>query len=145
MTDPIELECRIAATPARVFAAWREPRDLERWAWGSLGNDCRAEVDFRVGGAFAISTRRADGSRWAMLGEYTAIEPDRRLAHTLRWDAPMGYGPVDERITVELTGDGPVTVVRFRHEGDLGAGARVGHVQGWGNVLDTLQKLVESA
>jgi len=145
MIEPIELERRIAATPARVFAAWREPRDLERWVWGSIGKDCRAEVDFRVGGAFAISTLRDDGARWTMHGEYTQIEPDRRVAHTLRWDAPMGYGPVEERIGVELIEDGPFTVVRFRHEGDFGAGARAGHVEGWGNVLDSLRAWVEPA
>ena len=80
-----------------------------------------------------------------MLGEYTEIEPDRRVAHTLRRDAPMGYGPVVERVTVELTEGGPVTIVRFRHEGDLGVGARTGHVEGRGNVLDSLARLVESA
>ena len=36
----------------RVFRAWSVPRDLQQWAWGSLGNDVTAEVDLRVGGAF---------------------------------------------------------------------------------------------
>jgi len=96
-----------------------EPIELERRAWGSLGNDCRAEADFRVGGAFAISTLRDDGARWAMRGEYTAIEPGRRVAHTPRWDAPMGCGPGDERVGVEL-------------------------IEGRGNVLDVLRALLES-
>ena len=72
------------------------------------------------------------------------IEFGRRVAHTLHLGAPMGYDPVDERIEIDLLEDGPVTVVRFRHDGDFGAGARAGHVEGWGNVLGTLQKLVES-
>jgi len=55
-----------------------------------------------------------------MRGEYTAIEPGRRVAHMLRWDAPMGYGPGDERVGVEL-------------------------VEGRGNVLDVLRALLESA
>jgi hypothetical protein len=54
----------------------------------------------------------------------------------------MGYGPVDECVTIELSADGPATLVRFRHEGDFGAGARAGHVEGWGNVLDTLARVV---
>jgi hypothetical protein len=57
----------------------------------------------------------------------------------------MGYGPVDEHVTVELIDNGPVTIVRFRHEGDFGVGPRTGHVRGWGNVLDSLARVVESA
>jgi uncharacterized protein YndB with AHSA1/START domain len=143
LTEPIELERRMRAPAARVWSALHEPADLARWAWGSLGREVRAEVDFRVGGAFTISTLRGDGARWAMLGEYMAIEPGSLVAHTLRWDAPMGYGPVDERVAIELAADGAATVVRFRHEGDFGDGARAEHVEGWGNVLDMLTRVVE--
>jgi len=135
---------RMRAPLARVFRAWREPRDLERWAWGSLGADCRAEADFRVGGALVVSTARPDGARWSFSGEYVEIVPEKKIVHTLRWQAPMGYEPVDERISVRFATDGDATSVLFRHRGDLSEESLREHGRGWNDVLDALQRLVES-
>src|SRR5947207_9591506 len=60
----VRLEREFQAPVERVFHAWKEPRELERWAWGSLGSDLRATVDFSVGGRFAVSSSRPDGGRW---------------------------------------------------------------------------------
>lgn len=140
----IDVEIRIAATPERVFRAWSEPRELERWAWGSLGSNCRASVDFRVGGRFLVSTDRPDGRRWAFSGLYTEIVQLQRLAHTVEWDAPMGYGPVEEHVAVEFVAADGATLVRFRHTGDFSAEAKRVHAEGWGNVLETLKGCLES-
>jgi uncharacterized protein YndB with AHSA1/START domain len=114
----------------RVFRAWGDPRDLEQWAWGTIGKDVRADVDFREGGEFTISTTQANGTRAAFSGTYTEVQPNQRLAHTLTWDAPMGYEPVDEKVIVEfIGGDGETTVV-FRHEGEFSARAREEHMEG---------------
>jgi methylmalonyl-CoA/ethylmalonyl-CoA epimerase len=134
---------RVRAPVRRVFQAWKDPRDLERWAWGSVGVNCRAEVDFRVGGKLLVSTARPDGERWSFSGEYLEIIPNRRIVHSLAWQAPMGYDPVDERISVRLSDDGGDTVVQFRHRGELGEAEFAEHGRGWADVLDALQRLVE--
>jgi uncharacterized protein YndB with AHSA1/START domain len=127
----------------RVFRAWSEPDDLARWAWGSIGQEVVAEVDFRVGGSFAISTAQPEGERWSFSGEYTEIAPGERIAHTLHWDAPMGYTSTAERVTVEFSPMGGRTLVVFRHAGVPGAAARKGHEKGWANTFDTLAALLE--
>jgi uncharacterized protein YndB with AHSA1/START domain len=135
----IRLERSFSRPVEQVFDAFREPRTLARWAWGSLGADTEATVDFRQGGTFEVSTAHRDGTRWAMRGTYTEIVPNRRIAHTLSWNAPMGYGPVDERIVVDFAEAPGGSAIVFCHEGAFDARARDGHVKGWGNVLETLE------
>jgi uncharacterized protein YndB with AHSA1/START domain len=141
-SDLIRLEREFAASVDRVFRAWSDPSDLQRWAWGDLGVDVKATVDFRVGGGFLISTARSDGSRWAFSGTYTELQPNRRLAHTLRWDAPMGYTSDDERVVVEFLDRDGRTIVVFQHEG-VPSEAREGHIEGWANCFDALARVIE--
>jgi uncharacterized protein YndB with AHSA1/START domain len=140
----ILLERLIHAPVSRVFRAWTDPRDLDRFAWGSIGRDVRAQVDRRVGGAFVISTAAKDGARWSFVGAYVDIVPKKRIAHTLAWDAPMGYPPADENVAVEFVAAGRNTKVVFHHEGKFSAAARDEHKRGWADVLDTLKRFLES-
>jgi len=130
----------LAAPRARVFRAWQDPRDLEHWAWGSLGDEVRAQVDFQVGGAFRVETLRPDGSTWAFSGSYIEIDAPARLAHSLAWEAPMGYGPAPERIVVELSETAEGTRLVFTHEGDFSEAARREHLRGWESCLDALAR-----
>ncbi|MCA9243673.1 MAG: SRPBCC domain-containing protein [Phycisphaerales bacterium] len=142
MTDERTLsvvETRVFPAPVeRVWGAWTEPRMLERWIWGSIGRDERAEVDARLGGAFRVSTRNADGATFAMRGEFVAFEPHRKLVCTLAWDAPMGYPPSPERLIVELAPVAGGTELRFEHAGIPNAAARDEHARGWADVFQRL-------
>ena len=132
-----------AAPVERVFGAWHNAPDLERWAWGSLGNDARAESDFRVGGAYAVSTLGNDGNRWSFAGTFTTIEPNRRIEQTLVWDAPMGYPPEVEYMTAEFAADADGTTVTFDHRGNLSEASLAEHARGWRNAFATLRKHLE--
>jgi uncharacterized protein YndB with AHSA1/START domain len=138
----IEIERRFAASPARLFRAWVEPNELERWAWGSLGSEVHASVDLRVGGEFRIATTRPDGVEWAFSGRYAEIDPNRALSYTLHWDAPMGYVSAGEHATVRFAEDAGGTRVTFTHRG-VPAGAREGHVSGWSNTFDALERVLD--
>jgi uncharacterized protein YndB with AHSA1/START domain len=138
----ITLTPRFSASLDRVYRAFVTPADLEQWSWGSIGVDCIADVDVRVGGAMRISTRREGDSRWTMAGTYLDVVPNKKLVHTLQWDAPMGYESDDERVTIEFSEENGQTVVNFTHTGVPTAEARTGHVEGWGNCFETLEKLL---
>lgn len=140
--DTIQLSRTFSAPVPQVFAAWSDPLLLARWAWGSVGVDARAEVDFRVGGGFRVTTARPDGARWAYIGAYTAIEPLRRIEHDVRWDAPMGYDSDHERVTVEFHADPAGTRVVFTHSGVPGESARAEHARGWADTFDALARLL---
>lgn len=141
--DPLNLTRVFAAPPERLYRAWTEPRDLERWAWGSIGKSVQASVDAKVGGAYEIVTARPDGASWRFFGEFVEIEPDRRLVYTLHWDAPMGYPAREERIVVEFSPIAEGTKVTFRHHELPDERSAKGHVEGWENTFDCLAALLE--
>jgi len=135
------LERKVAAPIADVFRAFSDPREFEKWCWGSIGRDVKAEIDFRKGGRLSASTDTRDRKRWTFAGAYGDVQPNRRIVHTLSWDAPMGYDDADEVVTIEFTprDDGGTTIL-FRHEGNFSAAARDEHGRGWTNVFNTLEK-----
>jgi uncharacterized protein YndB with AHSA1/START domain len=141
--EALRLEHRFNARPERVFAAWVTPADLERWAWGSLGVHLHAAVDLRPGGRFRISTTRPDGTSWAFSGSYSEVVPNTRLAHSLTWEAPMGYESPGESILVEFSERDGGTLVVFTHTGVPNADARAEHARGWADCFKSLAKLVE--
>ena len=48
--EALRLARLVPASPERVFRAWTEQAELERW-WGPAGVRCRsASIDLRVGG-----------------------------------------------------------------------------------------------
>ncbi len=126
------------APAARVFEAWTNPRLLERWIWGSLGREERAEVDPRVGGQYRVTTKAKDGQAFALFGEYLRIEPGKRIVCSLGWDAPMGYDPAPEQLTIELTPIDGGTEVRFEHAGIPLEAAQAEHERGWRDVFARL-------
>ena len=138
----IRMEREFEAPVERVYRAWCAPADLEQWAWGSIGQDVAATVDLRPGGGFRISTARPDGTEWAFSGSYIEVVPNRRLVHTLEWEAPMGY-EAEEQVTVEFNDQGGKTAVMFIHDGVPDDRSREGHIEGWGDTFDMLGRLLE--
>jgi uncharacterized protein YndB with AHSA1/START domain len=124
----------IRAPAERVFAAWTEPAQLQRW-WGPAGVVCTgAEVDLRVGGRYRIGNRLPDGSQIWISGEFEQVVPPHRLVYTWRTedDAPA------ERVTVRFESRDGATEVIVVHERIATAPLRDGHQQGWQGCLDGL-------
>ncbi|MFN0184923.1 MAG: SRPBCC domain-containing protein [Aquabacterium sp.] len=67
----------IAATPAEVFAAMRDPRRVERW-WGPDGFTNTIELfEFRDGGRWLLTMQGPDGQRYPNESRFTRIVPDQ--------------------------------------------------------------------
>lgn len=140
----LTLTRRIAAPPARVFAAWTEPRLIARW-WQPkdlLEDGLQAEVDLRVGGRYRIVMHATDGETLDVGGEYREIEPGRRLVFTWAWHS------TPERVSlveVRLDADGAGTLLTLTHERFFDAQARDRHVDGWTTTLARLAVLFDPA
>jgi uncharacterized protein YndB with AHSA1/START domain len=142
----IRIEHHFDVPVERLFRAWCDPGELAAWAWGSLGDGTSADVDFRIGGSFRVATRRPDGDTWSFTGSYTDIQPDRRISHTLAWQAPMGYDAADEHVEVDFRSDGAAgSVIEFVHSGVPDSLSADGHSRGWANVLETLDEYLKKA
>jgi len=131
MSRTIELTRTTEASPERVFRAWTDADELNRW-WTTT-----AESDARTGGAFAYGFEFEDVSRdHIYTGAYHEVAPGERVSYP--WQAGVGETTVDVRL--EPAGDG--TKVTLLHSG-WGAGAEAEeavelHEQGWRFFLDNL-------
>lgn len=126
----------IRASPERLFAAWTDPRELQRW-WGPPGiTAVDIELDLRVGGAYRIGNRAGDGSVVWIEGTFESITPPSELIYTWR------IGPKQpERVTVRFKPATEGTEVIVVHE-RVPEEDRVPHEQGWHGCLDGLANLL---
>lgn len=85
----------IAASPARLYAAWTEPDLMRRW-FASV-----VDADVRVGGRYGIEVHEADGTVNRFTGEYLELEPDERLAFTFTHHSQTPADRIsDETVTI---------------------------------------------
>ena len=131
----------------RVFRAWTEAAQLDQWFAPGPGRTVKSSLDVRVGGAYRIEMRHADGQVYVAMGTYREIEPPQRLVFT--WDAEGAMEPVkDTLVTVEFfeAGDaGEKTQVTLTHQNFQSAEMRDRHEHGWTGCLDQLQRFAERA
>lgn len=129
----------IAASPERLFAAWTTPDQLRKW-WGPPGGHCEdAEVDVRVGGAYRLDNRTADGELVTISGTFTEVSPPTAIAYT--WQVDPGP-PHRELVTVSFTPCDGGTDVVIRHDRIADEAIWQEHARGWASCLDRLTRWV---
>ena len=134
----LEIRRTIPAPRERVFDAWTQAKELNKWSAPSPMTPT-AEVDLRVGGRYRIVMRGPDGTDRIVGGVYRAIERPSKLVYTWRWEeSPMG----DSTVTIEFFDRGKATEVLLRHEGLTDPDSRARHEHGWNGCLDNLVALV---
>jgi uncharacterized protein YndB with AHSA1/START domain len=135
----VEVRRTIPAPRERVFDAWTQAKELNRWSAPSPMTPS-AEVDLRVGGRYRIVMRAPDGSERLVGGVYRAIERPSKLVYTWRWeDRPMA---TDTLVTIEFHDRGTATDVVLRHEGLKEGEDREHHEHGWNACLDNLVSIL---
>lgn len=117
----IEVEQRIAAPPATVFAYLIDPAKFVEWM--GVG----AELDPEPGGSFRIDV---DGAHFAS-GEYREVDPPHRLVMTWGWEGDGEVGPGSTTVEITLTPEEGGTLLRLRHSGLPTEAQRASHREGW--------------
>jgi uncharacterized protein YndB with AHSA1/START domain len=136
----ITLSRRIAAPPARVFAAWTDVDQLAAWWWPQLAGTTY-DVDARPGGHYRIASPALGVT---VTGVYTEVDPPQRLVFTWVWEDAGGAEPVEDTVVVTFEPDDGGTHVTVAHTSsahDADGGAE----QGWNDVLDRLVRLCAAA
>jgi len=131
---------RFAASRERVFQAWTEPRELERW-FRPLGSKVRVtHLDLRVAGAYRFELQYPEGGVTYIEGNYVEIARPERLAFTWSFD---GTGGAQTLVTVEFVEEGGATEVRLTHERLADEAMVQAHRAGWESCLDMLAQVLE--
>ena len=134
----LEIRRVIPAVRERVFDAWTQAKELDRWS-APPPMTPRAEVDLRVGGSYRIVMRGPDGVDRRVAGVYRVIDRPSKLAYTWSWEeSPMP----DSLVTIEFLDRGKSTEVVLRHEGLADSESRARHEHGWMGCLDNLVALM---
>jgi uncharacterized protein YndB with AHSA1/START domain len=139
------IERKFTAPPERVYRAFTDPAELAAWVWGEFAQTASAEIDLTINGTFGISIDEGQGLRSAMRGIYLVIEPNKRLIHTVHWDASVGYNEsgkaLDEILVIDFVAEGTGCWLRYLHMGipDDGRSAAA-HEKSVRSTLDSLEK-----
>jgi uncharacterized protein YndB with AHSA1/START domain len=132
----IAFTCRFHRNAQVLFDAWTRPEQLRRW-WGCEGSSItHCAIDLRVGGAWSLVMRMADGSDHPFHGVYREILPPQRLVYTECYEMPQ-YGSPEWLTTVTFDEHQAETVLthtithksREVRDGHLQAGMQEGTIQ----------------
>jgi uncharacterized protein YndB with AHSA1/START domain len=152
MTDPTELTIarQIAAPPAAVWDAWRDPAKLEKW-WIPAPLACRVDqLDLRPGGGF-VTRMREGGGDWQphLDGCFLEAVPNERLVFTTvmteGWQPAEPWLAMTAILTFEAKDGGTLYSSRVLHKSpeDAAKHEEMGFQDGWGTVLGQLADMLE--
>jgi uncharacterized protein YndB with AHSA1/START domain len=139
----LHLEKVLRAPKESVFAACVEPEELAAW-WGPAGFTTHTvELDVRDGGGYRIAMQPPSGEAFLLRGEYSEVDPPRRLVFTFEWEEP---DPDDQQTVVTLAflddGEGTKLVL---DQGPIATEARHAlHEAGWTESLERLERFLAS-
>ena len=110
------LERRYKARPARVFAAWSDPKAKAAWFHGPDERSRDAlQLDFRVGGREHASGVAHGGTRHTYDALYLDIVPNERIVLTFWMD--IDGTPISTSLqTVQFRPDGAGTLLTFTEQ-----------------------------
>ena len=144
--EKLSLETRrfIRASRDRVYAAWTDPAQLKMWFGPENVQTRDLMADARVGGAFHWDCTDPEGKEVTISGEYRELQPGRKIVFTWRLEEDEDWANHRSLVTVEFSDREGGTEVRVTHEKLPNEASRDDHKQGWGSVLDRLEKFVSS-
>ena len=140
------IERRLAAAPARVYAAFAEAQAKNQWfARGEDLTLLRNDFDFRIGGEENVHGRWKSGMVSKFHAIYCDVVPERRIVYV--YDMHLDERKISVSLaTVEFEPDGEGTRLRVTEQGAFldgynDAGARE---QGTNKLMDVLARSLET-
>ena len=132
----------INAPPARVYKAWTDPAELQRWFGPEDVRTIKIDANVRVGGKYRWDLQKQDGEEWSCLGEYRELVPGKKIVFTWKWHDDEAWENHNSVVTVEFSARDGGTEVKLTHEKLPSEESRDRHNQGWSSVLDRLEKFL---
>lgn len=140
--NQVSLHRVIKASPEKVYRAFTESLAIAAWLppYGFL---CTVhEMDVKVGGTFRMSFQNfTTGNSHSFGGEYVAVEPNKFLKYTDRFDDPNLPGEMPTTIWLEKTSAG--TELKVLQENIPAMIPAELCYLGWQESLEKLIRLVE--
>jgi uncharacterized protein YndB with AHSA1/START domain len=151
LESKLQVRRTFAAPAEKVFRAWTNREELERWMCRDVPTQRvrYLELDVRVGGGYVLEVAdSASGDRYIGRGLFREITPQKKLVFTWSWTKKQADGseiPVhpETQVTVEFLVHGSSTEVILTHEFFSTTGERNETETGWKGCLEALASVVE--
>ena len=141
-----EVRRLLAASPAKVFAAFAEASLVSRWLTPSPDVALTVlEFDFRVGGWYRFAYSVPGRATMFVNGVYRTIEPLSTIVFSWNIEPPDEHAGLRSEVRITLTPQGTGTDLLIRHERLTPPGAAERHAAGWRGAMDQLIVLVSDA
>jgi uncharacterized protein YndB with AHSA1/START domain len=138
-----EVRRRLAAPPAKVFAAFADPVLVSRWLTPAPNVALSVlRFEFREGGAYRFAYHVPGGRTMFVNGVYRTIDPPSTLVFSWNIEPPDEHAGVRSEVSVTLVPDGTGTHLLIRHAQLTLPGAADRHAQGWRGAVDQLATLL---
>jgi uncharacterized protein YndB with AHSA1/START domain len=136
----VEVQRLLAASPAKVFAAFSDQMLVAQWLRPST--DVKLTVlayDFRPGGTYRFAYEVSADQRMVVGGIFRAIEAPALIVFTWLIEPPDEHAGLHSEVTVQLVPRGSSTELTIRHDKFNRKDADARHDQGWRGALDLLE------
>ncbi len=149
----LQIKRTFAAPREKVFAAWTEREQLERWMCKDVSSHTviHHRQDIRTGGRYLMEVRDpAKGVVYWGQGVYREVKPPEKIVFTWSWTAskPSGsqvhHESPETLVTVEFFAQGNSTELVLTHATFGSAKDRDEHDQGWTGCLDLLARVLQT-
>jgi uncharacterized protein YndB with AHSA1/START domain len=149
----LQIRRTFAAPREKVFAAWAEREQLEKW----MCRDVSAHVithhvqDIRTGGRYLMEIHDpAKGETYWGKGHYLEVKPPEKIVFTWSWEktepngsrTEMHPGSPETQVTVEFFARGNSTEVVLTHGVFSSKKLRDEHDDGWNGCFDVLARVL---
>ncbi|MBB6426900.1 SRPBCC domain-containing protein [Sphingopyxis sp. JAI128] len=136
--ENLQIDLWFAAVPARVYAAWTEPRLLAQWFAAHDWEVVDAEFVPAAGSSWRIEFAHPDGGRYVEEGEVERAEPFSLLEMTLR-QTGLGPDPSETVVRVTIAPERGGTRMRFEQSGRFTEPSRSSSDVGWRTCFEKLR------
>jgi uncharacterized protein YndB with AHSA1/START domain len=137
---------RVVNAPRRlVFAAWTEPRHLQRWLTGPEGWTMPVcEIDLRPGGRWRYVYRKASGKEMTLTGSVLEVVPPERFVTTESW-GPEWPDTVNTLVLTESEGRTTIALtITYISKEARDAALDTGAMDGMNRAFELLDELLDA-
>ena len=145
-SDREVLVTRVVNAPRRlVFAAWTEPRHLQRWLTGPEGWTMPVcEIDLRPGGRWRYVYRKASGKEMTLTGSVLEVVPPERFVTTESW-GPEWPDTVNTLVLTESEGRTTIALtITYVSKEARDAALDTGAMDGMNRAFELLDELLDA-
>ncbi len=128
------------APPARVFAAFTDPKLVAEWFGPKRTRVDVVELDLRVGGDYRFDMHMADGAIAGVVGTYIEIAPPGRLVFTWSW---IEGTTQNSEVTLDFRAHESGTELLLVHRKLPNAEQRDKHGMGWTSSFECLEEFLQ--